>query len=74
MRVAKYKVCGDLGCDTLTTLAVDIQDALELKNVRIDPKTGEIRYENPKNCHVDEHKLEDAARKSGKDIRFGVCE
>ncbi len=74
MEITKYKVCGDLGCESLTVIAGDIQANLDLENVAIDPDTGVLRYDNPKNCRVDEHKLEEAARKPGRHIQFEVCE
>lgn len=72
--VKKYRVCGDLGCESVTAVTTDIENALGLDNVRIDPETGDLTYDNPQNCHVDEHKLEEAARKPGRDIQFEICE
>lgn len=73
MEVRKYRVCGDLGSETPTSLTKDIQSTLGLANVRIDIKNGELSFENPGNCHVDEHMLEEAARRPGRNVRFEVC-
>ena len=76
METTTYKVCGncDRDVDTYRKVSLDIQDKLGLENVYINMDTGEVRYDNPRNCHVDERKLEEAARQPGRDIQFEVCE
>lgn len=74
MEITRYKVCGGGECESYTAVAMDIEENLKLKNVRVDPATGEVAYENPGNCHVDEKLLEEAARKPGRNIRFEICE
>lgn len=74
MEVTKYKVCEGGICESYTAVAMDIQNRLDLEDVRIDPATGELSYKNPKNCHVDEKLLEEAARAPGRNIEFQVCD
>lgn len=74
MEVAKYKVCHGGQCESWTAVAMDVEKNLGLANVRIDPETGKVFYDNPKSCRVDERLLEEAARKPGRNIQFEVCE
>lgn len=74
MEVSKYKICEGAKCESYTAVAMDIQQKLDLDDVRIDPAIGELSYKNPRNCRVDEKLLEDAARAPGRNIEFQVCE
>ena len=74
MEIRKYRVCGDLGCELYEAVVTDIEDGLDLENVRINPETGELSFDNPRNCQVDERKLEEAARRPDRHIEFEVCE
>jgi len=73
MEITEYRVCNGSECESYTAVAMDIEDRLGLKNVRIDPQTGKVTYDNPQNCRVDEKLLEEAARNPGRNIEFEVC-
>lgn len=73
MEVTKYRVCKGSECESFSAVAMDIQDKLGLENVRIDSDTGEVSYDNPKNCRVDERLLEEAAANPGRNIEFEQC-
>lgn len=74
MKIVRYRICAGGVCESCTALALDIERKLGLENVTIDPETGEISYDNPKDCRVDEKLLEEAARHPGRNIEFEVCE
>lgn len=74
MKVVQYRICAGSVCESYTKVACDIERKLGLENVTIDPETGKISYDNPKNCHVDEKLLEEAAKHPDRKIEFEVCE
>lgn len=74
MKMVNYRICDGGVCESYTAVAMDIQNKLDLEDVRIDPDTGEITYANPRNCRVDEKLLEEAARAPGRNIEFEVCD
>lgn len=74
MEIIRYTICKGSVCESYTAVAADIEEKLGLENVTIDPDTGALAYDNPKNCRVDERLLEEAARKPGRKIEFEVCD
>ena len=73
MEITRYRVCSGSQCESYAAVATDIEKKLDLKNVRINAETGELVYENPKSCQVDEKLLEEAASSPGRNIQFEKC-
>ena len=74
MNIVKYRICSGGECESYEGLAMDIENKLGLENVKIDLDTGELSYDNPQNCRVDEHLLEEAVKQPGRNIQFEICE
>lgn len=74
MEGMQYKVCNGSHCESYTELARDIESKLDIENVHVDPGTGILSFDNPRNCRVDEKLLEEAARHPERNIQFEVCE
>lgn len=74
MTKATYRVCEGGKCESYDQVAKDIQSRMGLENVRIDPASRVLSYDNPKNCQVDERLLEEAASNPGRNIAFELCD
>ena len=74
MEITRFKVCDSTSCEIYDEIALAIEEVLELEKVKIDQETGELSFDNPENCRVDERELKDAVRKLGRNVEFKVCE